>query len=315
MESVGSFGLWAGFLAFVLGMLALDLGVFHRQAHKVSMKEAGIWSGIWVILALAFSGFITHRFGIDRGTEFLTGYLIEKALSIDNIFIFVMLFGAFKVPEAYQHRVLFWGILGALVMRAIFVALGAALIASFHWVLYIFGLFLIITGIKMLIMGGSSFDPMGNPIFKLIKKWIPTTDQYHGPAFTITAQGKRLATPLLIVLLAVELTDIIFAVDSVPAIFAVTSDPFIVFTSNIFAILGLRSLYFMLAGVMDRFHFLKIGLSLVLLFVGLKMLMVDLIKVPPFGSLALIGLLVCGSILASQIWPRSPGHQGPKIDE
>ena len=305
MESIGSPWMWGGFIAFVLAMLALDLGVFHRQAHKVSVREAAVWSVVWVGLALAFNAILWKAFGPQRGMEFLTGYLIEKALSVDNIFVFVLIFGAFSVPEAYQHRVLFWGILGALVMRAIFVGLGAALIASFHWVLYLFGAFLVITGIKMLVMRDHGFDPRSNPVFRLFQRLVPAVDTYHGPAFSVVKEGRRFATPLLLVLVAVELTDLVFAVDSVPAIFAVTKDPFIVFTSNIFAILGLRSLYFLLAGVVDRFHLLKVGLSLVLVFVGLKMLVVEAYKIPVTWSLAVIGLLVGGSVAASLIWPKA----------
>ncbi len=314
MESIGSPWMWAGFIAFVLGMLALDLGVFHRQAHKVGVKEAAIWSLVWVGCALAFNALLWHSFGSQRGMEFLTGYLIEKALSVDNIFVFVLIFGAFSVPEAYQHRVLFWGILGALVMRAIFVGLGAALIASFHWVLYLFGAFLVITGLKMLLLRDQGFDPRQNPLFRLFKRLVPAVDTYHGPAFTVVQDGRRYATPLLLVLVAVELTDLVFAVDSVPAIFAVTKDPFIVFTSNIFAILGLRSLYFLLAGVVGRFHLLKVGLSLVLVFVGMKMLLVELYKVPVAWSLAVIGLLVGGSVVASLLLPRrgAPGAGLPE---
>ena len=304
MESIGSPWMWAGFIGFVLVMLALDLGVFHRHAHKVSVKEAGIWSLVWVGCALAFNALLWNSFGSQRGMEFLTGYLIEKALSVDNIFVFVLIFGAFSVPEAYQHRVLFWGILGALVMRAIFVGLGAALIASFHWVLYLFGAFLVITGLKMLLLRGGGFDPRQNPAFQLFQRLVPAVETYHGPAFTVVKDGRRYATPLLLVLVAVELTDLVFAVDSVPAIFAVTKDPFIVFTSNIFAILGLRSLYFLLAGVVGRFHLLKVGLSLVLVFVGLKMLLVEFYKIPVVWSLAVIGLLVGGSVVASLLLPR-----------
>ena len=304
MESIGSPWMWAGFIGFVLAMLALDLGVFHRQAHKVGVKEAGIWSLVWVGCALAFNALLWNSFGPQRGMEFLTGYLIEKALSVDNIFVFVLIFGAFSVPEAYQHRVLFWGILGALVMRAIFVGLGAALIASFHWVLYLFGAFLVITGIKMLLLRDQGFDPRKNSLFRLFQRLVPAVETYHGPAFTVVKDGRRYATPLLLVLVAVELTDLVFAVDSVPAIFAVTKDPFIVFTSNIFAILGLRSLYFLLAGVVGRFHLLKVGLSLVLVFVGLKMLLVEVFKVPVTWSLAVIGLLVGGSVAASLLLPR-----------
>ena len=304
MESIGSPWMWAGFIGFVLVMLALDLGVFHRQAHKVGVKEAGLWSLVWVGCALAFNALIWNSFGQQRGMEFLTGYLIEKALSVDNIFVFVLIFGAFSVPDAYQHRVLFWGILGALVMRAIFVGLGAALIASFHWVLYLFGAFLVVTGLKMLLLRDQGFDPRQNPVFRLFQRLVPAVDTYHGPAFTVVKDGRRYATPLLLVLVAVELTDLVFAVDSVPAIFAVTKDPFIVFTSNIFAILGLRSLYFLLAGVVGRFHLLKVGLSLVLVFVGLKMLLVEFYKIPVVWSLAVIGLLVGGSVVASLLLPR-----------
>ena len=310
MESIGSPWMWGGFIAFVLAMLALDLGVFHRQAHKVSVREAAVWSVVWVGLALAFNAILWKAFGPQRGMEFLTGYLIEKALSVDNIFVFVLIFGAFSVPDTYQHRVLFWGILGALIMRAIFVGLGATLIASFHWVLYLFGAFLVITGIKMLVMRDHGFDPRSNPVFRLFQRLVPAVDTYHGAAFTVKQGGRRFATPLLLVLVAVELTDLVFAVDSVPAIFAVTKDPFIVFTSNIFAILGLRSLYFLLAGVVDRFHLLKVGLSLVLVFVGVKMLVAEAYKIPVMVSLAVIGLLVGGSVAASLIWPKATRPAG-----
>lgn len=315
MESIGSPWLWAGFIAFVLAMLALDLGVFHRQAHKVGVKEAGIWSLVWVGCALAFNALLWQSFGPQRGLEFLTGYLLEKALSVDNIFVFVLIFGAFSVPEAFQHRVLFWGILGALVMRAVFVGLGAALIASFHWVLYLFGAFLVITGLKMLLLRSHGFDPRKNPLFRLFQKLVPSVETYHGPAFTVVKDGRRYATPLLLVLVAVELTDLVFAVDSVPAVFAVTKDPFIVFTSNIFAILGLRSLYFLLAGVVGRFHLLKTGLSLVLVFVGLKMLLLELYKVPVAWSLGIIALLVGGSVVASMLLPRKGAVPLPGLPE
>ena len=315
MESIGSPWMWVGFIAFVLAMLALDLGVFHRHAHKVSVREASIWSLVWVGLALGFNALIWTQFGSQRGMEFLTGYFIEKALSVDNIFVFVLIFGAFSVPEAYQHRVLFWGILGALVMRAIFVGLGSALISNFHWVLHLFGAFLVITGVKMLVLREQGFDPRKNPLFRLFQRMIPAVDTYHGPAFTVVKEGRRFATPLLLVLVAVELTDLVFAVDSVPAIFAITKDPFIVFTSNIFAILGLRSLYFLLAGVVDRFHLLKIGLSLVLVFVGLKMLLAEVFKVPVIWSLAMIILLIGGSMLASVMLPRRPVSPLPDAPE
>ncbi len=312
IESVATPWMWAAFVAFVLGMLALDLGVFHRTAHRVTVKEAAAWSAVWVALALVFNAGLWHFHGPDRGMEFLTGYLIEKALSVDNIFVFVLIFGAFSVPLAYQHRVLFWGILGALVMRAVFVGLGAALLARFHWVLYVFGAFLLLTGIKMLVVRGEGFDPRSNPVFRLFRRLVPAVETYHGPAFTVVLNGRRYATPLLLVLVAVELTDLVFAVDSVPAIFAVTKDPFLVFTSNIFAILGLRSLYFLLAGVVDRFHLLKVGLSLVLVFVGAKMLAVDVLKVPTAWSLGVIGLLVGGSVAASLLWPKPVPAASPE---
>jgi tellurite resistance protein TerC len=299
--------MWAGFVAFVLAMLAMDLGVFQRQAHKVSAKEAVVWSVVWVACALAFNALLWQGFGSQKALEFLTGYLIEKALSVDNIFLFVLIFSAFSVPDAYQHKVLFWGILGALVLRAGFVFTGAALLAKFHWVIFVFGAFLLITGVKMLIFREAAIDPRSNPVFRLFKRLVPAVDTYHGPGFTVFQDGRRFATPLLLALVAVELTDVIFAVESVPVIFSVTTDPFIVFTSNIFAILGLRSLYFLLAGVVGQFHLLKVGLSLVLVFVGLKMLAADVFKMPIAWGLLVIAGLVGGSMLASRLFPRTPG--------
>ena len=312
MESIGSPWMWSGFLAFVLAMLALDLGVCQRRAHKVGLREAAIWSAVWVASALIFNLLIWHGFGSQKGLEFLSGYLIEKSLSVDNIFVFMLIFTAFSVPEEHQHRVLFWGILGALVLRALFVLLGAVLLARFHWVLYLFGGFLVVAGVKMLCFN-SGFDPRAHPVFRFIAGCLPVAAEHKGPEFTVTRGGRRLATPLLLVLIAVELTDVIFAVDSVPAIFAVTSDPFIVFTSNIFAILGLRSLYFVLAGVVGRFHLLKLGLSLVLLFVGLKMLTADIFPIPVGWSLGVITLLVGGSVAASLLWPRPPGPESAPL--
>lgn len=303
IETIGTPGLWVGFLLFVFAMLALDLGVIHRKAHEVSLREAAIWSVIWVALALTFNLGVYYWFGPVRGLEFLTGYVVEKALSVDNIFVFVLLFTTFRVPAAYQHRVLFWGILGALVMRAIFIGVGAALIASFHWVLYVFGAFLVVTGAKMLLNKGAEVDPAHSPVFAFFKRLVPAVNEYHGARFLVRVDGRWFATPLLLVLIAIELTDVIFAVDSVPAVFGVTEDPFIVFTSNIFAILGLRALYFLLAGVMGRFRYLKIGLSLVLVFVGAKMLAAGFYKVPIGISLGVIALLIGASVLASFIWP------------
>jgi tellurite resistance protein TerC len=304
VESVGTPLHWAGFIAFVLALLALDLGVFHRKAHEVSLKEAGIWSAIWVALALAFNGLVIHWFGPQRGLEFLTGYLIEKALAVDNIFVFYAIFAYFAVPAAYQHRVLFWGVLGALVMRAVFIALGAALLTKFHWVIYVFGALLVVTAIKLLTMPEDGIHPERNPVYRLLTRWIPSTSEYHGARFTVVQAGRRMATPLLTVLLLIEWTDLVFAVDSIPAIFAVTSDPFIVFTSNIFAILGLRSLFFLLQGVIGKFHLLKPALAAVLMFVGGKMLLMDVFAVPIGISLGIVAGLIAVGVVASLLVPR-----------
>jgi tellurite resistance protein TerC len=303
-ESVGSPALWTGFTAFVLAMLALDLGVFHRKAHEVGFKEALAWSAVWISLALAFNVLVYQWFGAQRALEFLTGYLIEKALSVDNIFVFVVIFSFFAVPAAYQHRVLFWGILGALLMRAFFILAGAALLQLFHWVVYVFGGFLVITGVKLLLYQGHEIHPQRNPIYRLFRRLVPAVSGYRGARFTVVEHGRRYATPLLAVLVVVEATDIVFAVDSIPAIFAVTTDPFIVYTSNIFAILGLRALYFLLAAVIDRFHYLKLGLAFVLCFVGVKMLIADLYKIPIAASLAVVASLLAGSVVASLLRPR-----------
>jgi tellurite resistance protein TerC len=299
VQSVGSPALWAGFTAFVLGMLALDLGVFHRKAHEVRIREALGWTAFWISLALIFNGLVYVWFGSERALEFLTGYLIEKALSVDNIFVFIVIFSAFSVPPKFQHRALFWGILGALMMRAIFIFLGAALLQRFHWISYVFGAFLVFTGIKLMLQQGTEVDPRRNPLFRLFRRTVPSIDEYRDGHFTVVEQGKRYATPLLLVLVAIEATDIVFAVDSIPAIFAVTADPFIVYTSNIFAILGLRALYFALAGIMGKFTYLKVGLSLVLAFVGVKMLVAGFFEIPIAISLGVIALLLGGSIVAS----------------
>jgi tellurite resistance protein TerC len=304
VETVGTPVLWVGFVAFVLVLLALDLGFFHRKAHAVSLREAGIWSAVWVALALGFNGLVLHWFGPERGLEFLTGYLIEKALAVDNLFVFYAIFAWFAVPAAYQHRVLFWGVLGALVMRALFIAAGAALLAKFHWVIYVFGGILVLTAIKLFAMPEDGIHPERNPVYRLLRRVIPAVPEYHGARFTIVKQGRRYATPLLIVLLLIEWTDVVFAVDSIPAIFAITTDPFIVFTSNIFAILGLRSLFFLLQGVIGRFHLLKPALAAVLLFVGAKMLLLDFVKVPIGVSLAVIAALIGAGVAASLLVPR-----------
>jgi len=310
VDSIGTPLLWGGFTLLVLALLAIDLGVFHRREHAVNTREALIWTAVWIALAMVFNAGVYHWFGPERGLEFLTGYLIEKALSVDNIFVFIVIFSYFKVPPAYQHRVLFWGILGALIMRAVFILLGAALLQHFHWIIYVFGAFLIFTGLKML-RRAAEMHPERNPLFLLFHRYVPSVKTYHGPRFTVIESGKRVATPLLLVLIAVEATDIVFAVDSIPAIFAITLDPFIVYTSNIFAILGLRALYFVLAGVMDRFHLLRYGLALVLVFVGLKMTLTDVYKVPITASLAVVATLLAGSIALSLLRPPSAPTQLP----
>lgn len=299
MDTIGTPLLWAGFIAFVLLMLALDLGVFHRRAHTVKVREAAVWSAVWVGLALVFNLGVHHFFGPQKALEFLTGYLVEKSLSVDNIFVIMVIFSAFAVPDAYQHRVLFWGILGALVFRALFIVVGAALIKEFHWIMYLFGALLIWTGWKMLAHRNETLELESSWWMKLFRRHVPLTHGYRGPAFLVRDNGRRLATPLLLVLLAVEMTDLMFAVDSIPAVFAISQDPFIVFTSNIFAILGLRSLFFVLSGAIGKFHHLKLGLAGVLLFVGAKMLAIDLIKVPALVSLGVIALLIGASVVAS----------------
>jgi tellurite resistance protein TerC len=305
IESVGTPGLWLGFTAFVVALLALDLGVFHRKAHVISVKEASIWSAIWIGLALCFNALVVHWFGPERGLEFLTGYLIEKALAVDNIFVIYAIFAYFAVPAAYQHRVLFWGILGALVMRAGFIFLGAALIQQFHWVMYIFGAILVFTALKLFLLKEEGLEPEKNPVYRLMKRLIPSVPDYDGSRFTTIRQGKRYATPLLVVLVLIEWTDLVFAVDSIPAIFAVTEDPFLVYTSNIFAILGLRSLFFVLAGVIGKFHLLKPALAGVLAFVGTKMLIVDFYKIPIGASLGVIAVLIAIGVAGSLLFPKA----------
>ena len=299
--------LWITFNVFVLGMLAIDLGIFHRKAHTVSIKEAATWSTVWVVLSLIFNAGIYYAWGEDKALEFLTGYVIEKALSVDNLFVFLMIFQYFGTPAMYQHRVLFWGIVGALVMRAIFIASGAALLENFHWMIYVFGAFLIITGIKMLLQGDEKLEPDKNPVVRLFQRFVPITHEYEGQRFFVRKNGKVHATLLMLVLVVVETTDVIFAVDSIPAIFAITLDPFIVYTSNVFAILGLRALYFLLAGVMDMFTYLKVGLSLVLCFVGAKMVIVDIYKIPTGVSLAVVGGILLLAIIASMLKQRKSG--------
>ncbi len=297
--------MWVGFNVFVLGMLALDLGVFHRKAHVVSLKESLTWTVVWIAFSLVFNVGIWYYAGPQKALEFLTGYLIEKSLSVDNVFVFALLFSYFAVPPLYQHKVLFWGILGALIMRAFMIILGAALITKFAWIIYIFGGFLIFTGIKMILKREDEIHPERNPVVKWFKRLMPVTPDYRGGNFFVRENGIRMATPLFVVLLLVEVSDIIFAVDSIPAIFAVTNDTFIVYTSNVFAILGLRSLYFALAGVMDKFHYLKIGLGIVLTFVGAKMILSHTIwKIDTLVSLVVIALVLASSMVISFIRPK-----------
>ena len=306
-------GGWIGFNVVVLAILALDLGVLHRRSEKVTLKQAAIWSTIWVVLSLSFAASIYLTMGKQRGLEFLTGYLIEYALSVDNIFVFVLIFTYFNVPEKYQHRVLFWGIIGALVLRGVMIVAGSALVTRFAWTLYIFGAFLVITGIRMALQkDNAAYNPERDPVLRLARKIIPVTTDYHGKKFFVrepqTGGGTRLAaTPLFIVLLIVDTTDVVFATDSIPAIFAVTRDPFIVYTSNICAVLGLRALYFLLAGIVDKFVYLKLGLSLVLVFIGAKMLLEAVFHIPIGVSLGVVALVLASSIGASIKWPRT-GH-------
>jgi tellurite resistance protein TerC len=298
---------WILFNAFVLAMLALDLGVFHRKAHVVGMREALTWSGIWISIALLFNlGIFLGWFGPytdatrDKAAlEFLTGYLIEKSLSVDNVFVFALLFAYFQIPAQYQHRVLFWGILGALVMRAILIFAGVALLAKFHWLIYVFGALLIVSGIKMWLAHGQQMDPQTNPVLRFIRRILPVSKEHHGQRFFVREAGRWAVTPLFVVLLFVEWSDLIFAVDSIPAILAITQDPFIVYTSNVLAILGLRSLYFALAGVMQKFHLLHYGLSAILVFVGTKMMLVEIYKIPTAASLGVVGGILVVSVIAS----------------
>ncbi|MBM3836518.1 MAG: TerC family protein [Verrucomicrobia bacterium] len=280
-------------------MLALDLGVFHRKTRAVGMKEALMWSGLWVALALLFNAGVWHWRGGEKGLEFLTGYLVELSLSVDNLFVFLLIFAYFKVPAQYQHKVLFWGILGALAMRAVFIAAGVTLLHRFHWITYLFGALLVVSGIKMIVQKNHDVHPEKNPVLRLFRRFMPVTAAFQGGKFFVKQDKLWLATPLFVVLLMLETTDLVFAVDSVPAVLAITTDPFIVYTSNVFAILGLRSMFFALAGVMQRFSYLHYGLAAVLVFVGAKMLVSGLYKIPTLTSLLVIVALLAVAVLAS----------------
>jgi tellurite resistance protein TerC len=296
---------WVGFHAFVFAMLALDLGVFHKDSHDVGIKESLTWSAVWVALALVFAGGVYTFMGQDLGVQFLTGYLVEKTLSVDNIFVIIMVFAAFQIPSKYQHRVLFWGILGALVFRAIFIFAGVALLEKFHWMIYLFGGILIFTGIKMLFPKKEDIDLEKSWTLRIIGSIIPLTKKLHGQKFFTKENGKRVATPLFAALIMVEITDLIFAVDSIPAILAISRDPFIVYTSNVFAILGLRSLFFAVHGIMGLFHYINYGLAAVLVFVGTKMMLVDKFKIDPRLSLVVIVFFIGLSMIASKLFPKA----------
>jgi len=306
MNSIGnSAALWVGFSLFILFMLSLDLGLFNRKAHAIKYREATIWSAVWVSLAITFAGIVFWYQGTDLGLKFLTGYVIELSLSVDNLFVFLLIFSYFKVPAKVQHRVLFWGVLGALVMRLTMIFIGAALINRFHWIIYIFGAFLVYTGIKMFRQEDTDIQPEENPIVRAVTRYIPITRHYEGNHFFTRVNGKLTGTLLLLVLVIVEVTDLVFAVDSIPAIFAITTNTFIVYTSNVFAILGLRSMYFLLAGVVEKFQYLRMGLAIVLTFIGVKMLIeVFHIEISVWISLVVVATVLLVSVAASILWPK-----------
>jgi tellurite resistance protein TerC len=313
IHSVGTPALWAGFVALVLVFLALDLGVFHRRDRAISVRNALAWTVVWVAVSLAFAGLVWWRFGRVAGEEFLTGYLIEKSLSVDNLFVFLIIFSTFAIPPALQHRVLFWGILGALVLRAAMILAGTALLQRFHWLLYLFGAFLLFTGVKLLASRGDDAPhPEKSPFLRLLRRVVPSTARLEGHHFLVRQGGRWLATPLLLTLIFVEFSDVVFALDSIPAIFGVTLDPFIVFTSNVFAILGLRSLYFALAGLMDRFVHLHSALALVLLFIGAKMCAEPWVEVGQGLSLAVVAALLVGAVALSLL---RPGDRAGRRDD
>jgi tellurite resistance protein TerC len=300
---------WVLFNAFVIGLLLLDLLVFNRRAHAIKLKEALGWSAFWVCLSLCFNFLVYRTMGHEAGVEWLTGYLVEKALSVDNLFVFLLIFTYFKVPAEYQHRILFWGVLGALVLRGIFIVAGAALLAKFHFLLYVLGAFLVYTGIRMGLSDSSEPDinPEGNPIVRFLSRHLPITRQPDGGKFFTTREGVRFATPLFVVLVLVETTDVVFAADSIPAILAISRDTFVVYTSNVFALLGLRALYFALASLMQLFHYLHYGLALILIFIGGKLLLEDIYPLPMPLALGAVGVLLLGSVGASLLWPKKAG--------
>jgi tellurite resistance protein TerC len=294
---------WAGFHAFVFMMLALDLGVFNRKIHAPTIREAAIWSSVWISLALLFNVLIFQAEGSQKGLEWLTGYVLEKSLSVDNLFVFVLVFQSFQVDLRHQHRMLFWGVLGALIMRAVMILAGTALLNRFEWMMYVFGGFLLYTGLKMLLVKEVDSDPTQSALVRAFKRLVPFDEKGGHERFWVVHEGKRYATPMLLVLITIEVTDLVFAVDSIPAVLAVSRDPFVVYTSNIFAVLGLRSLYFLLAKMIDRFHRLKTGLAVVLAFVGVKMCVAKWLHIPVQYSLLVIAAVLAGSVVASLAWP------------
>jgi len=304
MSSVGSPLVWGLFSLVIVVFLALDLGVFHRQARAVSMKEAAVWTGIWTVLALLFNGFVFYRFGTAKALEFFQGWLLELALSVDNVFVFLVIFSFFHVAEEHQHRVLFWGIVGAVVARGAFIAAGAALIRQFHWVMYALGAFLVYTAIKILVQKDEEMDPSKNFALRLFRRFIPTSDKYDGARFITRVDGRWLATPLLAVLVVVDVADVMFAVDSIPAVFGVTTDIFIVLTSNIFAILGLRSLFFLIAALVQKLRFLKLGVAVILAFIGVKILIDRFYPMPLALSLGVLAGVLLTTAAASVIFPE-----------
>jgi tellurite resistance protein TerC len=307
------YALWIGFFILILGLLLLDLVVLQRRQHEIKLREAFVWVAFWVSLALAFDAGLYFYKGSRNAMEFLTGYLIEYSLSVDNIFVFIMIFGFFNVPPQYRHKVLFWGILGAVVMRGIFIFTGIALIEKLHWVIYVFGAFLVYIGVRMALHQEQEVHPDKNIVIRAFRRIMPVSKGYVGGRFFTTEAGKLIATPLFVVVLAIETTDVIFAVDSIPAILAITLDRFIVYTSNIFAILGLRALYFAMAGIMPLFHYLKYGLSAILVFVGVKMLIADFFKIPVAAALGVVAGLLLVSIIASLAFPSKGGKEEPRL--
>ena len=295
---------WAAFLVFIIAMLALDLGVFRRKSHTISLKEALTWCAVWFTLAMGFCAIVWSWLGPARGMEWLTGYVVEIALSVDNVFVFIVIFTYFKVPAEYQHRVLFWGIVGAAILRFVFIIAGVSLLAQFHWLIYVFGAFLVYTGIKLALPQKDDFDPEKNIAVRLLRKVYPVSNHYHGKHFFTEEKGIRMATPLFVVLLVIETTDVAFALDSIPAVLAITDMPFIIFTSNIFAILGLRSIYFALSGVMGLFRFLNVGLAFILSFIEVKMLLSAVFHIPVGVSLGVIAGILAVSVGASLLFPK-----------